>query len=87
MLRVDENLISFYEIVHRLDVAGYITVLILVTESTGKVSLDRNTRYNSIHHIHGNFYYSLFLLLFTVYTITVTVTVLNCYCQHIAPVF
>ena len=42
----------------------------------GKVLLDRNTQYSSIHRIHGYFYYLLFLLLFTVYSIIVTVTVL-----------
>ena len=41
----------------------------------GKVSLGRNARYSSIHRIHG--YCSLFLLLFTVYTITVTVLLLS----------
>jgi len=48
-------------------------MLLKVTE---KVSLDRNTRYNSIHRIHGYCYCLLFLLLFTVYTSTVTITVL-----------
>ena len=43
-------------------------------ESYWKVLLDHYTRYSSIHGIHGYYYCSLFLLLFTVYTITVTVT-------------
>ena len=51
-------------------------VLILITESTEKVSLDSNIRYSSIHHIHGYWYFPLLLLLFTVYTIIATVTVL-----------
>ena len=42
---------------------------------TGKILLDRNTRYSSIHRIYGYCYCSLFLLLFTIYTITVIVTV------------
>ena len=46
-------------------------MLLKVTE---KVLLDFNARCSSIHRIHG--YCSLFLLLFTVYTINVTVTVL-----------
>jgi len=41
-----------------------------------KVSLDYNTRYN-IHRIHDYCYCSLFLLLFTVYTVTVIVLLLS----------
>jgi len=57
-----------------------------VTESYWKVSLDRNTRYSSIHRIHGYRYCSLFLLLFTVYTIIVdcyTVLLLSSYRPNI----
>jgi len=46
-------LINFYEIVHRLDGTGYITVINHVTESYWESIVDRNTRYNSIHRIHG----------------------------------
>jgi len=49
-------------------------MLLKVTE---KVSLGHNARYNSIYRIHE--YCSLFLLLFTVYTITVTVLLLSLY--------
>ena len=47
----------------------------MLLKVTGKVSLNCNTQYSSIHSIHDYCYYSLFLLLFTVYTIIVTVTV------------
>jgi len=47
-------------------------VLFHVTEITGKVLLDRNPMYSPIvHRIHGYWYCLLFLLLFTVYTITI----------------
>jgi len=62
----------------RLDI-----VLFHVTEITGKVLLDRNTMYSLIvHRIHGYGYYSLFWLLFTMYTITVdcyTILLLSLY--------
>jgi len=48
----------------------------MLLKVTGKISLDCNARYNSIHRIHGYCYCPLLLLLFTVYTITVTVTVI-----------
>jgi len=49
-------------------------MLLKVTE---KVSLDRNAKYNSIHRIYGYRYCSLFLLLFIMYMITVTVLLLS----------
>ena len=48
----------------------------MLLKVTGKISLERNAWYSSIHRIHGYRYCSLFLLLFTMYTITVIVTVL-----------
>ena len=71
-------MINFYEFVHRLDDAEYVTVLILVTESTEKVSLDCNTS----------------TALFIVYTITdivhcycycspcILLPLLYCYCYY-----
>jgi len=47
----------------------------MLLKVTGKILLDRNARYSSIHRIHGYCYYSRSLLLFTVYAITITVTV------------
>ena len=55
-------------------VSRLITIIIHFTEVTEKVSLDRNTGYCSIYRIHDFLYCSLLFLLFTVYTITVTVT-------------
>ena len=49
----------------------------MLLKVTGKVSLGRNARYSFIHRIHS--YCSLFLLLFTVYTSTVTVLLLSLY--------
>ena len=46
----------------------------MLLKVNGKILLGRNARYSSIHRIHG--YCSPFLLLFTVYTITVIVVVL-----------
>jgi len=44
----------------------------MLLKITEKVLLDRNTMYSAIvHRIHGYWYCLLFLLLFTVYTITV----------------
>ena len=55
----------------------HVTILFHVTGNTGKVLLDRNTMYSPIaYRIHGYCNCSLLLLLFTVYTITVHVTVL-----------
>ena len=62
----------------RLDI-----VLFHVTEITGKVLLDRNTMYSLIvHRIHGYGYYSLFWLLFTMYTIIV-----DCYTVLLPPLY
>jgi len=38
----------------------------MLLKVTGKVLLDHNTRYSSIHRIHGYCYCSIFLLLFTI---------------------
>jgi len=65
------------EIVYGLDGAGYVTVLIHVTENDWEVLLDRNN--------HVQFYcssYTRLLLLFTIYMITVdcyTVLLLSLY--------
>jgi len=46
----------------------------MLREVTRRVLLDRNTMYSPIiHRIHGYWYCLLFMLLYTVYLITVTV--------------
>jgi len=78
---VDEILISFYEIVNWLDDAELLLFSFMLLKVSGKVLLDRNTLYSSIHRIYGYCYCSLFISLFTVYTITVLL--LSLYCPSI----
>jgi len=63
-----------------------VTILIHVIKGTGKVLFGRNTLYNPIvHRIHGYCYCLLFLILLTVYTITVywfIVVLLTLYCSR-----
>ena len=48
----------------------------MLLKATGKVSLDYNAWYSSIYRIHDYCYCLLFLLLSTVYTITVIILLL-----------
>ena len=59
----------------------------MLLEITGKVLFDRNTLYSPIvYRIHGYYYRSLLLILFTVYTIIVnyyTVSLMSLYRPNI----
>jgi len=46
-------------------------IVLMLLNVTGKVLLDRNTLYRSIHHIHGYYYCLLSWLPFIMYTITI----------------